>query len=158
MFRKRSSSIDVVVAGGEAVRRRPIMFTWLRHAARSIFGRQKRTLTLGSSGKGAESVATDFGDRVPRYPSVSSAPGLLRAADLFCTAIFAASGAITAAGCGMDVLGATIVGSITALGGGTVREAIYHPQPATGVGGRARVPASCHHDCVHRILRVAAPA
>ena len=73
---------------------------------------------------------SDLGDRLPRYPSLSSAPGVLRASDLFCTAIFAASGAITAAGCGMDLLGAIIVGTITALGGGTVRDAlILHRQP-----------------------------
>mmetsp|Transcript_399 Transcript_399/g.719 ORF Transcript_399/g.719 Transcript_399/m.719 type:complete len:308 (-) Transcript_399:1809-2732(-) len=69
-------------------------------------------------------------DGLTRYPSVASSSGLLRGADYFGTVVFAVSGAVTAGFSGMDVLGATIVGTITAIGGGTVRDAIIlHKQP-----------------------------
>ena len=69
-------------------------------------------------------------DGMPRYPSFSSAPGILRASDYFGTVIFAISGSITAASCGLDLFGATAIGTITALGGGTIRDAIIlHKQP-----------------------------
>ena len=44
-------------------------------------------------------------DGMPRYPSFSSAPGILRASDYFGTVIFAISGSITAASCGLDLFG-----------------------------------------------------
>eukprot|EP00947_MAST-08B_sp_MAST-8B-sp1_P002906 g2906.t1 len=39
--------------------------------------------------------------------------------------VFAVSGSLTAAGTGMDALGAVMVGSITALGGGTIRDGLF---------------------------------
>ena len=69
-------------------------------------------------------------DGMPRYPSISSISGLLRGCDYFGTVIFAMSGSITAASCGLDVFGATAIGTITAIGGGTIRDAIIlHKQP-----------------------------
>jgi len=69
-------------------------------------------------------------DGMPRFPSCSSAAGLLRGSDYFGTLIFAISGSITAASCGMDVFGATAIGTITAIGGGTIRDSlILHKQP-----------------------------
>ena len=63
--------------------------------------------------------------RAPRgrhapYPNLT-VPGLLRASDYFGTAVFALTGTLAAAARGMDILGCTIVGTITAVGG-TVRD------------------------------------
>ena len=60
-------------------------------------------------------------DGMPRYPNLT-VPGLLRASDYFGTAVFALTGTLAAAARGMDILGCTIVGTITAVGGGTVRD------------------------------------
>lgn len=63
-------------------------------------------------------------DSMTRYPSFRSVPGLLRGADYAGTVVFAASGAITAGTMGLDLLGGSIVGVITAIGGGSFRDAI----------------------------------
>ena len=70
-------------------------------------------------------------DAMPRFPSLTSVPGLLRGADYFGTAVFAVTGSLAAAKTGMDVLGCTIVGTITAVGGGTIRDVLL------GAGRRA---------------------
>ncbi len=61
---------------------------------------------------------------MPRYPALS-VMGCLRGLDYTGTCVFAVTGSITAATCGLDVLGCTVVGSITALGGGTVRDLLW---------------------------------
>lgn len=58
---------------------------------------------------------------MPRYPDLT-VPGLLRLADYIGTASFAASGSLLAANGGMDMFGCCAVGTITAVGGGTVRD------------------------------------
>ena len=69
-------------------------------------------------------------DGMPRYPSLTSAAGMLRGSDYFGTIIFAVSGSITAGSCGLDVFGCSVIGTITAIGGGTIRDAIIlHKQP-----------------------------
>ncbi|ORY46534.1 hypothetical protein BCR33DRAFT_849224 [Rhizoclosmatium globosum] len=60
---------------------------------------------------------------LPAGPA-SQHPSLLRSLDWFGTAAFAVSGAITASTCGTDVFGAVVVGTITAVGGGTLRDAL----------------------------------
>jgi hypothetical protein len=50
--------------------------------------------------------------------------GMLRFSDYVGTASFAITGCLTASSVGMDVLGCTIVGTITAVGGGTVRDVL----------------------------------
>lgn len=75
-------------------------------------------------GKYFPAAVNNLVDGMPRYPTYSSSAGLLRGADYFGTVIFAISGSITAASCGMDVFGATAIGTITAIGGGTIRDAI----------------------------------
>mmetsp|Transcript_29966 Transcript_29966/g.84540 ORF Transcript_29966/g.84540 Transcript_29966/m.84540 type:complete len:237 (+) Transcript_29966:414-1124(+) len=64
-----------------------------------------------------------------RYPDLSSAGGILRGMDYFGTCVFAASGALTAMTSGMDVVGGGIVGIITAVGGGTVRDLVVGSGP-----------------------------
>lgn len=62
-------------------------------------------------------------DALPRYPT-RTAQGALRLLDYVGTASFAQSGAMVAGAAGMDLLGATLVGTVTAIGGGTIRDAL----------------------------------
>lgn len=66
---------------------------------------------------------------MPRYPNLSVL-GALRGLDYFGTTIFAVSGSILASMYGMDGLGCVVVGCITALGGGTVRDCLWGRCPA----------------------------
>ena len=68
---------------------------------------------------------------MPRVPVPwGGVPAALRAIDWVCTFVFAVEGAITAASSGMDLLGVIIVGIVTAVGGGTVRDfALLHRRP-----------------------------
>jgi hypothetical protein len=61
-------------------------------------------------------------DGMTRWPGLTSAQGLLRTFDWVGTMSFAASGCLTAGNMGLDVFGCSVVGTITALGGGTVRD------------------------------------
>ena len=65
---------------------------------------------------------------MPRYPS-ASAGGFLRASDYIGTVSFAFSGSCMAAIAGMDVFGCNLVGAITALGGGTIRDVLLGATP-----------------------------
>ncbi len=60
-------------------------------------------------------------DGLARWPSLNTYQGILRGLDWFGTAVFSLAGSAAAGNCGMDILGCTIVGTITAIGGGTVR-------------------------------------
>ena len=60
-----------------------------------------------------------------RYPNLYSAGGILRGLDYAGTATFALTGSVTAAQSGLDVFGCTMAGVITAVGGGTIRDAIF---------------------------------
>ena len=63
-------------------------------------------------------------DGLDRWPHLSSTRGILRALDWAGTLAFASSGAVAAASSGMDLLGAVAVGTITAVGGGTLRDVV----------------------------------
>ena len=54
----------------------------------------------------------------------------LNALDLFGTGVFAFSGAVTAGKKGMDLLGMVIIATITAVGGGTLRDILFDAGPA----------------------------
>jgi len=56
--------------------------------------------------------------------STVSVDNFLNAVDIFGTAVFAFSGALTAGKKGMDLLGMFIIATITAVGGGTVRDLV----------------------------------
>jgi len=60
-----------------------------------------------------------------RYPNLRSAGGLLRGLDYAGTLTFALTGSVTAAQSGLDVFGCTMAGVVTAVGGGTIRDAIF---------------------------------
>lgn len=63
-------------------------------------------------------------DGLDRRPHARSARGVLRGLDLAGTAVFAASGAAAAGEAGFDALGAVAVGTVTAVGGGTLRDVV----------------------------------
>jgi Glycine transporter len=63
-------------------------------------------------------------DGLTRYPSLSSPQGILRGVGQFATVVFAYNGCVTAGTCGMDLLGCVVVGTVTAVGGGTIRDAM----------------------------------
>lgn len=69
-------------------------------------------------------------DGMPRYPNLT-VPGLLRGSDYIGTCSFALTGTLLAASKGLDCFGAPIIGLITAVGGGTIRDFVL------GAGRRA---------------------
>ncbi|EER02180.1 conserved hypothetical protein [Perkinsus marinus ATCC 50983] len=66
---------------------------------------------------------------MPRYPNLTVG-GLLRFCDYTGTVSFASSGALVAGVAGMDIVGCIAVGTITAIGGGTIRDVILRHQRA----------------------------
>lgn len=56
-------------------------------------------------------------------------PAALRGLDYVGTVAFAASGTMVAGAAGMDILGCTMVGTITSLGGGTIRDLLLGRTP-----------------------------
>lgn len=87
-----------------------------------------RTTTTTSAGGPTTTTTTSAArslpiDSLPRYPTLSPA-GSLRLLDYIGTLSFAHTGALLAATSGMDLLGTCVVGTITAVGGGTIRDAI----------------------------------
>ena len=65
---------------------------------------------------------------MPRYPNWS-VMGFCRGLDYAGTNIFAVSGAIAAATSGMNFLGSTVVGCLTALSGGAIRDCLWGKTP-----------------------------
>lgn len=59
---------------------------------------------------------------------------LLYALDLFGTAVFAASGALAGGRKHMDLFGVFVVGGVTAVGGGTVRDLLLDRHPVFWIG------------------------
>jgi len=58
-----------------------------------------------------------------------SAGGALRALDYFGTCVFAVTGSMAAASSGMDLVGGCLIGMVTAVGGGTVRDLMVGQHP-----------------------------
>ncbi len=54
---------------------------------------------------------------------------LLYALDIFGVAVFATSGTLAASAAGLDLLGMVIIASITAVGGGTIRDLLLNRHP-----------------------------
>ena len=138
-------------ASTHALRRAPPSFAASAGATRGLSGKAKRFVSDGKTSKSsaasrktlpepppraaarAEPPRADIpassvpdavaADGMPRFPD-ASVPGALRLGDYVGTAIFAVTGSLAAAARGMDVLGATVVGTVTAVGGGTIRDAL----------------------------------
>mmetsp|Transcript_412 Transcript_412/g.1070 ORF Transcript_412/g.1070 Transcript_412/m.1070 type:complete len:107 (-) Transcript_412:43-363(-) len=68
-------------------------------------------------------------DGLPRWANFTTSSGWLRFFDYVGTVSFAASGTLAAGAVGMDALGCTAVGTITAVGGGTVRDVLIGNAP-----------------------------
>ena len=83
---------------------------------RELYDRHKTALS-STGGRDDASLA--------RYPNLKTPGGMLRGADYAGTLTFALTGTITAAQSGLDVFGSVIVGIITSVGGGTIRDAIF---------------------------------
>ena len=64
-------------------------------------------------------------DALSRYPNFKSAGGILRGLDYAGTLTFALTGSVTAAQSGLDVFGSAMIGMVTAVGGGTIRDAVF---------------------------------
>lgn len=62
---------------------------------------------------------------MPRYPDSISSGSTLRVIDYVGTVAFSLTGGVTAMAAGMDILGVSLVGTITAIGGGTLRDSIF---------------------------------
>jgi Glycine transporter len=73
---------------------------------------------------GRSATAKPHEDGMARWPGLRTARHQLRAMDYIGTLSFASSGAIAAATAQMDLLGALFVGTVTAVGGGTIRDAV----------------------------------
>lgn len=66
----------------------------------------------------------------PRGPAAAIVtPGLLYALDLIGVAVFAVSGALAAGRAGLDLLGVIVLASLTAIGGGTLRDLLLNRHP-----------------------------
>lgn len=63
-------------------------------------------------------------DALSRFPHFRNPGGILRGLDYTGTLTFALTGSVTAAQSGLDVFGCSLVGMITAVGGGTIRDAV----------------------------------
>ncbi len=74
-------------------------------------------------------VTTAVADGLDRIPHLSSTRGVLRGLDYAGTLVFAASGSIAAAESGLDVCGCIAVGTVTAVGGGTLRDLVIFARP-----------------------------
>lgn len=102
---------------------------WLHNGASTAIARTTASTSSSSSSPkpaaaaSGEPAAPAVHDGMPRYPNLT-AGGSLRAMDYFGTVVFALSGSVTAASVGMDWFGAMTLGTITAVGGGTIRDAI----------------------------------
>jgi len=141
-------------ASARALRRAPPSFAASAGATRGLSGKAKRFVSDGKTSKSsaasrktlpepppraaarAEPPRADVPassvpdatvaknvDGMPRFPD-ASVPGALRLSDYVGTATFAVTGSLAAAARGMDVFGATVVGTITAVGGGTIRDVL----------------------------------
>jgi len=65
---------------------------------------------------------------LPSLPSLLP-PSCYRTCDWLGTVMFAVSGCVTAGVAGMDFLGCTVVGTVTAIGGGTIRDMVIGNSP-----------------------------
>ena len=84
-------------------------------------------LGLGSLPSAADAIGA-FPRGALEFPP-KSVPGALRFMDLFGTAMYAHAGTITAGTRGMDLMGCLIVGCLTAMSGGTIRQVLTGETP-----------------------------
>lgn len=100
-----------------------------RISSRTKFKTLRTTFFYRRCSSGPEKTPPINPDGLTRYPELNSPQGLLRLGDWIGTSAFASTGAVCAASSGMDILGCTVVGTITAVGGGTVRDVLIGNSP-----------------------------
>ena len=92
-----------------------------------------RAASRGSVRYSAQRLAVFAVPKARRGLATTSAnnlvPAALRGLDYVGTVAFAASGTMVAGHAGMDILGCTMVGTITSLGGGTIRDLLLGRTP-----------------------------
>jgi uncharacterized membrane protein YeiH len=71
---------------------------------------------------------------------VITLPTLAHGLDLLGVAVFAASGALSAARRGLDLLGVLVIAGVTALGGGTLRDLLLDRHPLFWITNPAYLP------------------
>ena len=98
------------------------------HPRHDRSSRRSSTATTTTTSKASTESTIAIYEGMPRYPQWSVV-GTLRGLDYMGTVSFAISGCMTAAACGLDALGCTAVGTITALGGGTARDILWGKLP-----------------------------
>jgi len=81
---------------------------------------------LCSAGLGISESSKPHTDGLTRWPGISSPQAILRSFDWIGTISFASSGCITAGHMGLDIFGCAVVGTITAVGGGTIRDCMLN--------------------------------
>lgn len=113
--------IDGTSLSSSAVGRGPLQYGYSMRAFPSA---QARGVSTSAVAEDQDKGAVEEVDGMTRYPSAGSVRGLLRTCDYLGTVAFAVSGAVTAGSVGMDLLGAMLVGTVTAVGGGTLRDAV----------------------------------
>lgn len=101
---------------------RLLMIVPRRHLASSSSSQEQAA--TANSATAIQSKGRDDAS-LARYPNLRSPGGLLRGLDYAGTLTFALTGAVTAAQSGLDVTGATMAAVITAVGGGTIRDAVF---------------------------------
>ena len=85
---------------------------------------------FGGGGKGVRGVANDVKDNDGGAGSGSAGGlSLLYVLDLIGVAVFAVSGALAAGRAGLDLLGVIVLASLTAIGGGTLRDLLLNRHP-----------------------------
>ena len=87
---------------------------------RTIIKRKKSTDTINAPRKHGRDD-----DSLARYPQINTPGGILRGLDYAGTLTFALTGSVTAAQSGLDVFGCAMIGMVTAVGGGTIRDAVF---------------------------------
>lgn len=97
------------------------------NASKSTRGSNNKATTTAAVTKliNAPSQRGRQDDALARFPHIRSPGGILRGLDYAGTVTFAMTGSVTAAQSGLDVFGCCMIGMVTAVGGGTIRDAIF---------------------------------
>eukprot|EP00568_Trieres_chinensis_P005602 CAMPEP_0183311506 /NCGR_PEP_ID=MMETSP0160_2-20130417/37336_1 /TAXON_ID=2839 ORGANISM="Odontella Sinensis, Strain Grunow 1884" /NCGR_SAMPLE_ID=MMETSP0160_2 /ASSEMBLY_ACC=CAM_ASM_000250 /LENGTH=305 /DNA_ID=CAMNT_0025476115 /DNA_START=128 /DNA_END=1041 /DNA_ORIENTATION=- len=132
-----SFHLETAAAWGD--RRRHVSVLHPPTASRTMKPRRRRSggppFETSPTSSAAAALTVRGGDQPPPQP-LHPIDSFINAVDLFGTGVFAFGGAVTAGQTGMDLLGALVVGTITAVGGGTTRDILLQ----NGVAFWLRMP------------------
>jgi uncharacterized membrane protein YeiH len=108
---------------------------WLRTCSAAVCARYQSTSSMNNMDPPSSGASTTISsttiespvpprEGLPPYPGITTSTGFLRSVDYMGTIVFSMSGTLTAAASQCDLLGCVVVGTITAVGGGTLRDVI----------------------------------